>query len=74
MIRLMSRAHDDVTFIAEGATGIKMVSSCPLAVVQPGGLVTKEQREDSMSQHNVRELTSCPHWQWPHQAPVSCSS
>ena len=53
----MSRAHDDVIFIAEGATGIKMVSSCPLAVVQPGGLVTKEQREDFMSQHNVRQLT-----------------
>ena len=44
MIRLMSRAHDDVTFIAEGATGMKMASSCPLAVVQPGGLVTKEQK------------------------------
>ena len=36
---------------------IKMVASCPLAVVQPGGLVTKEQREDSMSQHNVTQPT-----------------
>ena len=53
---------------------VKMASSCPLAVIQPGGLVTKEQKEDSMSQHNVRRLTWCPHWQWPHQAQVSCSS
>ena len=36
---------------------VKMASSCPLAVIQPGGLVTKEQKMGSMSQHNVRQLT-----------------
>ena len=36
---------------------VKMASSCPLVVIQPGGLVTKEQKKDSMSQHNVRQLT-----------------
>ena len=57
MTRLMSRAHDDVIFIAEGTLPpVKMASSCPLVVIQPGGLVTKEQK-DSMSQHNVRQLT-----------------